>query len=97
MSKRHIFSLEPSLFGQYIMIMEIPIDQAVKNRVDIADIKRRYARGEITREEAKALAQPIFDRINRATATKTKELNKKYGLHRKPVLLDFINAMRNSY
>ena len=77
--------------------MEIPIDQAVKNRVDIADIKRRYVTGEITREEAKTLAQPILDRINKATATKTKELNKKYGLHRKPIFLDFVNAMRNSY
>lgn len=77
--------------------MESPIDQAVKNRVDIADIKRRYITGEVTREEAKVLAQPILDRINRATATKTKELNKKYGLHRKPVFLDFVNAMRNSY
>ena len=77
--------------------MESPIDQAAKNRMDIADIKRRYITGEVTREEAKVLAQPILDRINRATATKTKELNKKYGLHRKPVFLDFINAMRNSY
>ncbi len=77
--------------------MEILIDQAVKNRVDIADIKRRYATGEISREEAKTLAQPILDRINAATAMKTKELNKKYGLHRKPVFLDFVNAMRNNY
>lgn len=79
------------------MIMEIPINQAVKNRVDIADIKRRYVTGEITREEAKAIAQPILDRINTVTAVKTKELNKKYGLHRKTVFLDFVNAMRNSY
>lgn len=77
--------------------MEAPIDQAAKNRVDIAVIKRRYTTGEITRDEAKALAQPILDRINRATAVKTKELNKKYGLHRKPVFLDFVNAMRNGY
>ena len=77
--------------------MERTSDQAAKNRMDIADIKRRYITGEVTREEAKVLAQPILDRINRATATKTKELNKKYGLHRKPVFLDFVNAMRNSY
>ena len=77
--------------------MEIPIDQAVKNRVDIADIKRRYTTGEITREQAKTLAQPILDRVNEAAALKTKELNKKYGLHRRPVFLDFVNAMRNSY
>lgn len=79
------------------MIMEPPIDQAVKNRADIADIKHRYVTGEITREEAKALTRPILDRINKTTVLKTKELNKKYGLHRKPVFLDFVNAMRNSY
>ena len=77
--------------------MGIPIEQAVKNRVDIADIKRRYITGEITREEAKILAQPILDRINEATVIKTKELNKKYGLHRRPVFLDFVNAIRNNY
>lgn len=79
------------------MFMEGAIDQAVKNRLDMADIKRRYITGEITREQAKTLAKPILDRINRTTALKTKELNKKYGLHRKPVFLDFVNAMRNSY
>lgn len=72
-------------------------DQAIKNRADIADIKRRYISGEITREEAKVLAQPILEKINEAIATKTKELNKKYRLRRKPVFLDFINAMRNDY
>jgi hypothetical protein len=77
--------------------MESSIDQAVKNRIDIAEIKRKYFTGEISREVAMLLAQPILDRINSATATKTKELNKKYGFNRKPVLLDFINAMRNSY
>jgi len=77
--------------------MGTPINQAARNRTDVADIKHRYVTGEITREEAKALAQPILDRINEAAAAKTKELNKKYGLHRKPVFLDFVNAMRNSY
>ena len=77
--------------------MGIPIDQAARNRTDIADIKRHYINGEITLEEAKILVQPILERINRATALKTKELNKKYGLRRKPVFLDFVNAMRNSY
>lgn len=80
-----------------LMFMENPIDQASKNRMDIASIKRRYITGEITREEAKVLTQPIIARINRATEAKTKELNKKYGSHRKPVFLDFVNAMRNSY
>lgn len=73
------------------------IDQAANNRNDISEIKRRYTNGDITREEAKALAQPILDRINEATVIKTKELNKKYGVKRKPVFLDFVNAMRNSY
>jgi hypothetical protein len=77
--------------------MDSPIDQAAKNRTDIADIKRRYTTGKITREEAKTLAKPILDRINKATAAKTKELNKKYELNRKPVFLDFVNAMRNCY
>lgn len=83
--------------GLYIWAMEAPINQAAKNRTEIADIKHLYITGEITREEAKALAQPILDRINKATAAKTKELNRKYRLHRKPVFLDFVNAMRNSY
>lgn len=77
--------------------MERASEQAAKNRWDMADIKRRYITGEISREQAKTLAQPILDRINKATAAKTKELNKKYGLHRKPVFLDFVNAMRNTY
>ena len=77
--------------------MKSKIDQAVENRTNIADIKRRYVMGEISREEAKALAQPVLGRINKTTAAKTKELNKKYGLHRTPVFLDFVNAMRNSY
>lgn len=73
------------------------LEQAAKNREEIAEIKRLYVTGEIEREEAKALAQPILDRINEATVAKTKELNKKYGLHRKPFVLDFVNAMRNGY
>lgn len=77
--------------------MKASIDQAAKNRANIAVIKRRYTTGEISREEAKLLAQPILDRINKATAIKTKELNKKYGIQRKPTFLDFVNAMRNGY
>lgn len=77
--------------------MESSIDQAANNREGIAHIKRLYVIGEITREEAKVLSQPLLDRINKATAIKTKELNKKYGLNQKPVFLDFVNAMRNSY
>lgn len=73
------------------------LEQAAQNRADIAEVQRRYIKGEITRDEAKELAQPILDRINEATKLKTKELNKKYGMHQRPVVLDFINAMRNDY
>lgn len=77
--------------------MGIDLHQAAKNRVEIADIKRRYLTGEISREEAKELAQPILDQINEVAVIKTKELNKKYGLNRKSFVLDFVNAMRNNY
>lgn len=70
------------------------LDQAIKNRAEIATIKRRYITGEISRELAKQLSQPVLDRINQGTIIKTKELNKKYNLNRKPALLDFINVMR---
>ena len=77
--------------------MDSNLDQATKNRMDIADIKRRYLANEITRNQAKALAQPVIKRINEQTVKKARELNKKYHLNRKPALLDFVNAMRNSY
>lgn len=70
------------------------LDQAAQNRQAIAEIRHRYLIGEISREEAKALAKPVLERINQATIIKTKELNKKYGMNRKPALLDFTNAMR---
>lgn len=73
------------------------LQQAVNNRTQIADIKRRYDSGVITREQAKVEAQPILDRINGQVETRTKELNKKYGLNKRATKLDFINAMRNSY
>ena len=73
------------------------LDQAVKNRADIAEIQRKYKTGEITREQAKVLAEPVIKLINETTITKTKELNKKYGMNRKPALVDFINLMRNRY
>jgi len=69
-------------------------DQAIKNRADIAEIKRKYVSGEISREQAKLLAQPVIERINTAIVIKTKELNKKYGMNRKPAQVDFINLMR---
>lgn len=77
--------------------MEKKLEQAAKNRADVAEIKRRYVSGEISREQAKELAQPVLDRINKATIAKTKELNKKYSMNRKPALIDFVNAMRGSY
>jgi len=77
--------------------MEKNLEQAIKNRADIAEIQRKYKTGEITRDQAKQLAQPVINRINEATITKTEELNKKYGMNRKPALVDFINLMRNSY
>ncbi|MFY9228330.1 MAG: hypothetical protein WAO28_03315 [Candidatus Microsaccharimonas sp.] len=70
------------------------LEQAGKNREEIAEIKRRYAFGEITRDEAKELAQPIIDRINERTVSVTKKLNQKYKVYRKPALLDFISLMR---
>lgn len=71
--------------------------KAAQYRQIIAAIKRMYVTGAISREEAKALAEPILAEINVLTATKTRELNKKYNLKRKPALLDFTNAMRNGY
>ncbi|HTE22105.1 MAG TPA: hypothetical protein VK674_03615 [Candidatus Limnocylindria bacterium] len=76
--------------------MEV-LSQAAKNRTDMARIKQLYATGTITRPQAKAMAQPILDRINKSTATKTAELNRKYDLRRKPALLSFVSAMRNEY
>jgi polyhydroxyalkanoate synthesis regulator phasin len=64
---------------------------AADNRAKIAAIKLLYDTGEISREEAKRLAQPILDRINSRIA----DIAQKQG--RKPYRLDFISAMRNSY
>lgn len=79
------------------MLLMRSLDQAAKNRQQISAIKHRYVTGKISREAAKSLAQPIIDQINLATVQKTRELNKKYDLKRKPALLDFVNAMRNEY
>lgn len=74
-----------------------PLNQAVQNRQELAEIKRKYDSGEITREQAKELAKPVLDRINKQIKLKTEELNKKYNMNRRPAYLDFVNAMRNSY
>ncbi len=68
--------------------------QAAKNRQQIADIKRRYLQGEISREAAKIEAAPVIHRINELTVNKTKELNRKYKLKRRVALVDFAGLMR---
>jgi len=73
------------------------LTQAAQNRADIARVKQLYVTGAITRPQAKVMVQPVLDRINESTAAKTAELNRKYGLKRKPALLDFVSAMRNEY
>jgi len=64
------------------------ITEAVKNRDEIADIKRRYALGLITREQAKLEALPVIRRIN----TKGQQIAKKHKVKYCPV--DFINLIR---
>lgn len=66
-------------------------DEAISNRMAIAEIKRRYYSNEITREEARLLAGPILERINK----RAKAIAERHG--KKPYKIDFINAMRNSY
>ena len=62
---------------------------AINNRITIADIRRRYATGEISRNEAKQLAQPVLDSIN----LKQAEIAKKYG-KKNYSKMDFISLMR---
>lgn len=71
--------------------IDAKLSQAAQNRADIAGIKRKYDSGEISREQAKILAEPILCRINHKTA----EIARKHG--KKPYKLDFINVMRDSY
>ena len=70
---------------------------AIRNRVDLADIQHRYVLGEIDRRQAKLEAEPILRRVNSDILKATERLNKKYHLNRKPALLTFIAAMRNEY
>lgn len=67
------------------------LDQATKNRQAMAEIKRKYVTGEISQDEAKQLAQPIIDLVNKRCA----EIAKKHG--KKPCKLNFISLMRDSY
>jgi hypothetical protein len=64
------------------------LDNAVANREAIQDIKRRYLRAEITREQAKLEAAPIIERINKRGA----EISKKWGRRYAPQT--FIGLMR---
>lgn len=89
-----------ALFG--LDIVDIPLHSqfninmadlmtAAHNRAKIAAIKLLYDTGEISREEAKRLAQPVLDRIN----AKNAEVAKRHRM--KPYRLDFVSAMRNPY
>lgn len=67
------------------------LEQAAKNRAEIADIQLRYLSGEINREDAERLGQPVLDRINARAATIAKKHN------RRPYKITFSEAMRNTY
>lgn len=66
-------------------------DEAISNRMAIARIKRKYYSNEITREEAKELAKPILERVNRRAAVIAKRHAK---IHHK---ITFSSVMRDSY
>jgi polyhydroxyalkanoate synthesis regulator phasin len=67
-------------------------DEAVSNRATLAEIKRMYMSGEITRDQAKELASPILKRINKKAAEIAKRHNKKVYQS-----IDFVSAMRSSW
>lgn len=73
--------------------MEAP-RKADESRVRLSFIKHKYLIGDITREEAELLAAPVIEYINQNIAYRTKVLNKKYGMHRKPFTVTFRDAMR---
>jgi hypothetical protein len=62
--------------------------EALNNRTEILDIKRRYSLGLISREQAKLEAEPVIKRINNTGQIIAKKHKVKYY----PV--DFINLMR---
>ncbi len=66
----------------------IGLEEATRNREKIADIKRRYALGLITREQAKKEAKPVIRLINK----KGQEIALKHKVKYYPV--DFVNLMR---
>ena len=65
------------------------LDNAVSNRESIAQIKRLYLSGKITREVAEALASPVIARINK----QQQEIARKYGKRSYPKTT-FIGLMR---
>lgn len=67
------------------------LEQATKNRAEIAEIKHKLDSGEINYYEAKRLAQPILDRIN----ARCEDIAAKHG--QKAYKIDFVSVIRNSY
>lgn len=67
-------------------------DEAVRNRVELAEVKRKLLSGEITREQTKLLSKPIIERVNR----KAREIAAINGKQYRPII-SFISAMRNDY
>ncbi|HUB94077.1 MAG TPA: hypothetical protein VMB52_06260 [Verrucomicrobiae bacterium] len=51
------------------------MDLAATNRQQVADIKKRYLNGFITREQAQAEAEPVIERIN----ARQQEIARKFG------------------
>ncbi len=64
------------------------MEQAIKNREELTEIKMALAIGDISYDEARKLASPILDRIN----SKGKEIAKKYN--KKYHAISFIEVMR---
>ena len=64
------------------------MDEAIDNREKIAQIKKDYNSGIISREEAKFRAEPIINKINKRGA----EISKKYKKRYSPI--SFIGLMR---
>ncbi len=64
------------------------MEEAVRNRTEIYNIKRRYSLGLISREQAKLESEPVIRRINERGQIIAKKHKVKYY----PV--DFVNLMR---
>lgn len=64
------------------------MEQAIRNRKEIEQIKLSLGAGVLSYDEAKEQAQPIIDRINK----RGREIAKKYGKKHYPIT--FIELMR---